>query len=82
MGRKAKSLFINAKKFGQNRPPCTVEMVSFLSCIASNSNDDDKCVKEKNLLMACVDAQCGKKKKPWGTVNYHLQRLSKGRRFD
>jgi len=79
MGRKGRGLYINPKKFGQNRPPCTVEMVSFLSCLAINQNNDDKCVKEKNLLMACVDAQSGKKKKPWGTINYHLQRLSKGK---
>eukprot|EP01018_Ginkgo_biloba_P021665 Gb_24510 [translate_table: standard] len=81
MGKKGGGLYINPKKFGQNRRPCMAEMQSFLSCLATNQNNDDKCVKEKQLLSACVDAQSGKKKKPWGTINYHLQRLSKGKKF-
>ncbi|WMV35892.1 hypothetical protein MTR67_029277 [Solanum verrucosum] len=35
--------------------------------------------RQKSLLSACMEAQ-GKNRKPWGSINYHLQRLNRGRR--
>lgn len=57
MGRKAGGLYINPKKFGSVGKPCTKEMMSFLGCLALNKNDDDKCIKQKDLLLSCVDSQ-------------------------
>uniref|UniRef100_A0A0A0KD09 IMS import disulfide relay-system CHCH-CHCH-like Cx9C domain-containing protein n=2 Tax=Cucumis sativus TaxID=3659 RepID=A0A0A0KD09_CUCSA len=80
MGRKAGSLFINPKKFGNLNKPCMKEMVSFLNCIALNQNNDEKCTRHKELLNTCMDAQATRSKKPWGSINYHLQRLNRGRK--
>ncbi|XP_077231470.1 uncharacterized protein LOC143864418 [Tasmannia lanceolata] len=80
MGRKAGSLYINSKKFGTIQKPCMQEMISFLNCLSLNKNDDGKCMRLKERLSACVDAQSGKSRKPWGSINYHLQRLSRGRK--
>ncbi|KAH7537322.1 hypothetical protein FEM48_Zijuj03G0080300 [Ziziphus jujuba var. spinosa] len=80
MGRKAGSLYINSKKFGSLHKPCMKEMVTFLNCLALNQNNDDKCVRTKDLLNACMDAQTNKNRKPWGSINYHLQRLTRGRK--
>ncbi|XP_042496782.1 uncharacterized protein LOC122649657 [Telopea speciosissima] len=80
MGRKQGGLYINPKKFGTLRKPCMKEMVTFLNCLALNQNNDGKCVRQKELLSACMDAQTGKSRKPWGSINYHLQRLSRGRK--
>lgn len=79
MGRKAGGLFVNPKKFGTIRKPCMKDMLAFLNCLALNNNKDDKCVRQKELLKSCMDAQSGKPKKPWQTINYHLQRLNRGR---
>ncbi|KAG5602979.1 hypothetical protein H5410_034349 [Solanum commersonii] len=54
-------------------------MVTFLNCLTLNHNKDDKCSRQKSLLSVCMEAQ-GKNRKPWGSVNYHLQRLNRGRR--
>ncbi|KAM7497989.1 hypothetical protein LguiA_022403 [Lonicera macranthoides] len=80
MGRKAGGLYINPKKFGSLSKPCMKETITFLNCLALNHNNDEKCVRQKDLLNACMDAQTGKSRKPWGSINYHLQRLNKGRR--
>ncbi|CBI16155.3 hypothetical protein AAG906_032411 [Vitis piasezkii] len=78
MGRKAGGLYINPKKFGTLQKPCMKEMITFLNCLALNQNNDDKCVRHKDLLNACMDAQTGKNKRGWGSINYHLQRLNRG----
>lgn len=57
MGRKAGALYINPKKFGAVGKPCMKEMLAFLGCLSLNKNNDDKCVRQKDLLLACVDAQ-------------------------
>ncbi|GMG98250.1 hypothetical protein Nepgr_000090 [Nepenthes gracilis] len=80
MGRKAGGLYINPKKFGSLRKPCMKEMLTFLNCLALNHNSDEKCARQKELLSACMDAQEGKNKKPFSSINYHLQRLSRGRK--
>jgi len=115
MGRKPGGLYINPKKFGSLHKPCMKEMIAFLNCLALCNNNDEKCVRQKELLNACMDAQvnlessflpcrfrsiflvchhvndeacmhhrcilqAGKNKKPWGSINYHLQRLNRGRR--
>ncbi|GER37780.1 EamA-like transporter family protein, partial [Striga asiatica] len=41
--------------------------------------NDSKCTRQKSLLSTCMDAQSSGKRKPWGSINYHLQRLSRGR---
>ncbi|OWM89302.1 hypothetical protein CDL15_Pgr024047 [Punica granatum] len=82
MGRKAGGIYINPKKFGSLSKPCMKEMTSFLNCLALNRNDDDKCVRQKDLLNACMDAQSGNNRKAWGSINYHLQRLSRGRKSE
>ncbi|KAL6195618.1 hypothetical protein ACLB2K_031236 [Fragaria x ananassa] len=79
MGRKAGSIYINPKKFGAFHKPCMKEMVTFLSCLALNSNCDEKCVRQKELLSTCMDSQSNKNKS-MGSINYHLQRLSRGRK--
>ncbi|RWR86055.1 hypothetical protein CKAN_01493700 [Cinnamomum micranthum f. kanehirae] len=57
MGRKVGSLYINPKKFGNVRKPCMQEMLAFLNCLSLNSNNDEKCVRQKEKLNACMDAQ-------------------------
>ncbi|PIA65410.1 hypothetical protein AQUCO_00100713v1 [Aquilegia coerulea] len=80
MGRKAGGLFINSKKFGAIQKPCMKEMLQFLSCMALNHNSDDRCVRQKELLRTCMDSQSKQSRKPFGSINYHLQRLSRGRK--
>ncbi|CAL5367190.1 unnamed protein product [Camellia sinensis] len=80
MGRKAGGLYINPKKFGSLRKPCMKEMITFLNCLSLNHNSDEKCVRHKELLSACMDAQTNNTRKPWGSINYHLQRLNRGRK--
>ncbi|KAL6512084.1 hypothetical protein OROGR_021681 [Orobanche gracilis] len=59
MGRKAGTLYINPKKFGNLQKPCMREMISFLNCLAlSQQGTDAKCSRQKSLLSACMDAQC------------------------
>ncbi|XP_006649848.1 uncharacterized protein LOC102714270 [Oryza brachyantha] len=77
MGRKAGALYINPKKFGGVAKPCMMEMVSFLNCLALNKQNDDKCVRQKDLLVACAQAQKGRPKNAAKTINYHLQRLGR-----
>jgi CHCH-CHCH-like Cx9C, IMS import disulfide relay-system, len=57
MGRKAGGMYINPKKFGGAGKPCMKEMLQFLSCLALNNNNDDKCMKYKDLLVNCAEAQ-------------------------
>ena len=57
MGRKAGSLYINPKKFGSLHKPCMKEMITFLNCLAVSNNSNDKCVRNKELLSACMDSQ-------------------------
>ncbi|XP_057536410.1 uncharacterized protein LOC130814312 [Amaranthus tricolor] len=80
MGRKV-GLRINTKRFGSMTAPCTKEMVTLLTCLARCNNDNEKCVRQKQMLSTCMKAQpTMNKKKPWGSINYHLQRLSKGKK--
>ncbi|NP_001337926.1 hypothetical protein Zm00014a_034836 [Zea mays] len=79
MGRKAGALYINPKKFGAMAKPCMPEMVAFLNCLALNKQNDDKCIKQKDLLVACSQAQNGRPKNAAKTINYHLQRLGRGK---
>ncbi|XAR60565.1 hypothetical protein NMG60_11033992 [Bertholletia excelsa] len=81
MGRKAGTLYMNPKRFGALTKPCMKESIAFLNCLALHNNNDDKCVRQKDLLNACMDAQANNKnRKSWGSINYHLQRLNKGRK--
>ncbi|KAK1440684.1 hypothetical protein QVD17_06513 [Tagetes erecta] len=80
MGKKAGELHINAKKFGGLAKPCMKDMMTYLGCLSLNHNSDDKCSRQRQLLDACMETQTGKKRKPWGTLNYHLQRLNRGRK--
>ncbi|KAG7946996.1 hypothetical protein I3843_14G070500 [Carya illinoinensis] len=80
IGRKAGSLHINPKKFGSLHKPCMKEMITFLNCLALSHNDNDKCLRQKELLSACTDSQTSNKRKSWGSINYHLQRLNRGRK--
>ncbi|KAI3995864.1 hypothetical protein MKX01_020399 [Papaver californicum] len=77
MGRKAGGLYINPRKFGTLSKPCMKEMMALLNCLATCGNNDDKCVKHKDLLRTCTDTQAGVNRKPWGSINYHLHRLSR-----
>ncbi|CAM8949483.1 unnamed protein product [Rhodiola kirilowii] len=77
MGKKAGSLRINPKKFGSMNKPCLKETIAFLNCLALNNKDDEKCVRQKDLLNSCMNDQATKKKNLWGSVNYHLQKLSR-----
>ncbi|RZC12286.1 hypothetical protein D0Y65_012198 [Glycine soja] len=80
MGRKAGTLFINPKRFGNLQKPCMKEMALFLSCMAANHSDTDACARQKELLNVCIDAQSKKNRKSWGSINYQLQRLNRGRK--
>ncbi|KAF7133069.1 hypothetical protein RHSIM_Rhsim09G0044100 [Rhododendron simsii] len=80
MGRKAGGLFISSQKFGALQKPCMKEMITFLNCLALNQNNDEKCVRHKELLSMCMDGQTNKSRKPWGSINFHLQRLNRGRK--
>ncbi|KAI3460618.1 hypothetical protein Pfo_017281 [Paulownia fortunei] len=53
---------------------------SFLNCLALSQRNDEKCGRQKSLLSACMDVRAGNKRKPWGSINYHLQRLNRGRK--
>lgn len=57
MGRKTGSLYINSKKFGAVGKPCMKEMVSFLNCLALGKNNDEKCLRHKDLLASCMESQ-------------------------
>lgn len=57
MGRKAGGLYINPKKFGSLAKPCMKEAMAFLNCLALNNDTDEKCVRQKDLLMGWMDAQ-------------------------
>ncbi|KAL2503512.1 CX9C domain-containing protein [Abeliophyllum distichum] len=57
MGRKAGTLYINPKKFGNLQKPCMKEMITFLNCLALNHGSDEKCGRQKSQLNACMDAQ-------------------------
>ncbi|XP_047084107.1 uncharacterized protein LOC124695294 [Lolium rigidum] len=65
------------KRFCGVIKPCMVEMVSFLNCLALNKHRDDKCIRQKELLVACTQAQQGKPKNAANTINYHLQMLGR-----
>ncbi|KAJ9189140.1 hypothetical protein P3X46_000470 [Hevea brasiliensis] len=80
MGRKAGTIYINPKKYGSLTKPCMKELITFLNCVSLNQSDIDKCVRQKELLNACMDAQATSKRKSWGSINYHLQRLNRGRK--
>ncbi|KAF6137744.1 hypothetical protein GIB67_040452 [Kingdonia uniflora] len=78
MGRKAAGLYINSKKLGGNiRQPCMKEMISFLNCLSLNQHNAEKCGQMKDVLVSCMDNQAKQAKNPWGSINYHLQRLSR-----
>lgn len=79
MGRKAGALYINPKKFGAVAKPCMPEMVAFLNCLALNKQNDDKCIRQKDLLVQCTQTQKGRPKNAAKTINYHLQRLGRGK---
>ncbi|KAL8482029.1 hypothetical protein ACS0TY_027674 [Phlomoides rotata] len=77
MGRQGSTLRINPKKFGNLQKPCMREMVSFLSCLSIAQGAEGRCTRQKSLLSACMDAQTSDKRKPFGSINYHLQKLSR-----
>ncbi|CAN1244473.1 hypothetical protein LINPERPRIM_LOCUS6099 [Linum perenne] len=79
MGRKAGQLYINPKKFGGMAKPCMTNMVSLLNGLATNQMKVENCAREKELLSTCLDAQ-NSKNNSWGSINYHLQSLGKGRK--
>nr|AFK38975.1 unknown [Lotus japonicus] len=80
MGRKAGGLYINPKRLGQLHKPCMKEMTMFLNCMATCNSDINACAQQKELLNACIDSQSKKKRNSWGSINYQLQRLSRGRK--
>ncbi|KAK7319231.1 hypothetical protein RJT34_03949 [Clitoria ternatea] len=80
MGQKAGALFINPKRFGSLHKPCMQEMIAFLSCMAANTSNSEACVQQKELLKACMESKSKKNRKSWGSINYQLQRLSRGRK--
>lgn len=69
MGRKGERLYINPKKFGGLAKPCLKETMTFLNCLSLNHNNDEKCVRQKNQLNACMDAQT-KCEVPNGTIYF------------
>ncbi|KAL9412918.1 hypothetical protein AB3S75_041556 [Citrus x aurantiifolia] len=80
MGRKAVTLYINPKKFGNIAKPCMEEMITFLNCLSLNQMNSENCVRPKDLLSACMDGLTNKKREPWGSISYHLQRLNSRRK--
>ncbi|XP_027347851.1 uncharacterized protein LOC113859237 [Abrus precatorius] len=80
MGRKTGALHINPKRFGSLHKPCMKEMILFLNCMAASPNNSDACARQKEVLNACMDSQSKKNRKSWGSINYQLQRLSRGRK--
>ncbi|XP_027347728.1 uncharacterized protein LOC113859112 [Abrus precatorius] len=80
MGRKTGALHINPKRFGSLHKPCMKEMILFLNCMAAGPNNSDACARQKEVLNACMDSQSKKNRKSWGSINYQLQRLSRGRK--
>ncbi|KAI4302166.1 hypothetical protein MLD38_037949 [Melastoma candidum] len=80
MGRKEGALYINSKRFGSLNKPCMKEMISFLNCLALCKNNDESCTRQKELLSTCMNAQSGKNRNGFQSINYHLQRLSRGRK--
>ncbi|KAI3916819.1 hypothetical protein MKW92_049824 [Papaver armeniacum] len=78
MGRKAGGLYINPRKFGTLSKPCMKEMMALLNCLATSGNNDDKCIKHKDLLRTCTDTQVASK--AMGSINYHLHRLSRAKK--
>ncbi|KAK7368594.1 hypothetical protein VNO80_10622 [Phaseolus coccineus] len=80
MGRKTGTLFINPKRFGSLHKPCMKEMAMLLNCMAANHSDMEACARQKELLNACMESQSKKNRKSWGSINYQLQRLSRGRK--
>ncbi|GAB4860174.1 hypothetical protein Ancab_011652 [Ancistrocladus abbreviatus] len=79
-GIAADRAFFGRRKFFDFWKPCMKEMITFLNCLALNHNNDEKCGRQKELLGACMDAQSRKNKQAFGSINYHLQRLSRGRK--
>ncbi|KAI9196056.1 hypothetical protein LWI28_020653 [Acer negundo] len=51
-----------------------------ICCLSTNQMSEEKCVRNKELLSTCMDAKTNKKRNSWGSINYQLQRLSKGRK--
>ncbi|KAL1328381.1 hypothetical protein HN51_038246 [Arachis hypogaea] len=80
MGRKAGGLFINPKRFGTLHKPCMKEMIMFLNCMATSHDNAEVCARQKELLNTCMESQSKKNRKSWGSINYHLQRLNRGRK--
>ncbi|GKV08145.1 hypothetical protein SLE2022_196300 [Rubroshorea leprosula] len=80
MGRKAGQLYLNPKRFASMNKPCMKEMISLLNCLSLNHLNDEKCARQKELLTTCMEAQTSSQKKAFGSINYHLQRLNKGRK--
>ncbi|CAL0306064.1 unnamed protein product [Lupinus luteus] len=80
MGRKDGGLFINSKRFGSLQKPCMKDMILFLNCMTTSHNDADACARQKEQLVACMESQSKKNRKSWGSINYQLQRLSRGRK--
>ncbi|KAJ8750508.1 hypothetical protein K2173_015658 [Erythroxylum novogranatense] len=80
MGRKAGQLYINPKKFSSVAKPCMKDMISFLNCLALEQLNDEKCTRQKELLSTCLESQTSKNRKQMGSINYHLQRLNRGRK--
>ncbi|GAU37577.1 hypothetical protein TSUD_154100 [Trifolium subterraneum] len=80
MGRKAGGLYINSKRFSSLQKPCMKEMTMFLTCMATNPSDVQACAQKKEILNTCIESQSKKNRKSWGSINYQLQRLSRGRK--
>ncbi|KAI5385543.1 hypothetical protein KIW84_072225, partial [Lathyrus oleraceus] len=80
MGRKAGGLFINSKRFSSLHKPCMKEMIMFMNCMATSHSDVEACAKQKEILNTCIESQSKKNRKSWGSINYQLQRLSRGRK--
>lgn len=77
MGKPQGRLYVNVKKLRQDNLACMTEMMDALTCLKDNDFCTDKCGREIMRVNLCTTAQA-KKKSPV-TINYHLQRLAKGR---
>ncbi|KAK3243850.1 hypothetical protein CYMTET_29563 [Cymbomonas tetramitiformis] len=77
MGKPKDRLYVNVKKLKQNNLACMAEMMNALTCLKDNNFTTEKCGREITQVNTCTTAQ-GKKNNPV-TINYHLQRLAKGR---